>query len=88
MDWIKTNWTILAALLAMSAAWGQQYNKVENLEQAIIKQAAQDKKVDDMREQYIRQDEKLKNIERSQENTERLLKAILESNRTIEKKVK
>jgi hypothetical protein len=88
MDWIKTNWTILAALLAMSAAWGQQYNKVENLEQAIIKQAAQDKKVEDMREQYIRQDEKLKNIERSQENTERLLKAILESNRTIEKKVK
>jgi hypothetical protein len=88
MDWIKTNWTILAALLAMSAAWGQQYNKIENLEQAIVKQASQDKKVDDMREQYIRQDEKLKNIEKSQENTEKLLKAILESNRTIERKVR
>ena len=39
MNWIKANWTILAALVTMGAAWGQQQMKVQNLEQAIVQQA-------------------------------------------------
>ena len=87
MDWIKSNWVLITALATMSAAWGQQQMKVENLEQAVIQQAANAKKLEDVREQSIRQDEKLKAIEKSQQTQEQLMRDILESNRAISRKI-
>ncbi len=87
MNWIKTNWTILAALAAMSAAWGDQYRKVDNLEQAVVQQAENNRELKVTREQVIRQDEKLKSIERSQQTTEQLMRDILQGQRSIERKV-
>lgn len=87
MEWIKSNWVLITALASMSAAWGQQYQRVETLEQAVVQQAAAAKKVDDLREQTIRQDEKLKAIEKSQQTQEQLLRDILESQRAISRKI-
>ena len=87
MNWIKTNWTILAALLTMGAAWGDQYRKVDNLEQAVVQQAENNRELKVTREQVIRQDEKLKSIERSQQTTEQLMRDILQGQRSIERKV-
>jgi len=39
MNWIKTNWTILAALVTMIVAWGDQVRRVNNVEEAIVDQA-------------------------------------------------
>ena len=87
MNWIKTNWTILAALAAMSAAWGEQTIRVQGMERSIEQQAAENKEQRIVREQVIRQDEKLKSIERSQQTTEQLMRDILQGQRSIERKV-
>ena len=87
MNWIKTNWTILAALAAMSAAWGDQVRRVNNVEEAIVAQTENNRELKATREQVIRQDEKLKSIERSQQTTEQLMRDILQGQRSIERKV-
>ena len=87
MNWIKTNWTILAALAAMSAAWGEQTIRVRSVEEAIVQQAENNRELKVTREQVIRQDEKLKSIERSQQTTEQLMRDILQGQRSIERKV-
>ena len=87
MNWIKTNWTILAALVTMSVAWGDQVRRVNNVEDAIIAQTENNRELKQTREQVIRQDEKLKSIERSQQTTEQLMRDILQGQRSIERKV-
>lgn len=87
MNWIKTNWTILAALAAMSAAWGEQTVRVRTVEEAIVQQAEANREQKVMREQVIRQDEQLKAIKESQKTTEQLMRDILQGQRSIERKV-
>ena len=87
MNWIKTNWTILAALAAMSAAWGEQTIRVQQVERSVEQQAAENKEQRIVREQVIRQDEQLKAINESQRTQESLLRELLQSQRGIERKV-
>jgi hypothetical protein len=35
VEWLKTHWFILVALLAAGTAWGQSINKISNLEQRL-----------------------------------------------------
>lgn len=87
MNWIKTNWTILAALAAMSAAWGEQTVRVRTVEDAIVQQAEANREQKAMREQVIRQDEQLKAIKESQKTQEQLLRDLIQGQRSIERKV-
>ena len=87
MNWIKTNWTILAALVTMGAAWGDQVRRVNNVEDAIIAQTENNRELKQTREQVIRQDEQLKAIKESQKTTEQLMRDILQGQRSIERKV-
>ncbi len=87
MNWIKTNWTILAALVTIGVAWGDQTQRVNTVEKALIEQAEANREQKAMREQVIRQDERLKSIEKSQQTTEQLMRDILESNRAISRKI-
>ena len=87
MNWIKTNWTILAALAAMSAAWGEQTIRVQGMERSIEQQAAENKEQRIVREQVIRQDEQLKAIKESQRTQEQLLRELVRSQQVIERKV-
>ena len=87
MNWIKTNWTILAALAAMSAAWGEQTIRVRSVEEAIVQQAEANREQKVMREQVIRQDEQLKAIKESQKTQEQLLRDLIQGQRSIERKV-
>lgn len=87
MNWVKTNWTILAALLTIGIAWGDQTQRVNTVEKALIEQAEANKEQKAMREQVIRQDEQLKAIKESQRTQEQLLRDILQGQRSIERKV-
>ena len=87
MNWIKTNWTILAALAAMSAAWGEQTIRVRSVEEAIVQQAENNRELKVTREQVIRQDEQLKAIKESQKTQEQLLRDLVQGQRSIERKV-
>ena len=87
MNWVKTNWTILAALLTIGIAWGDQTQRVNTVEKAIIEQAEANREQKSMREQVIRQDEQLKAIKESQRTQESLLRELLQSQRSIERKV-
>lgn len=87
MNWIKTNWTILAALAAMSAAWGDQVRRVNNVEEAIVAQTENNRDLKATREQVIRQDEQLKAIKESQKTQEQLLRDLIQGQRSIERKV-
>ncbi len=87
MNWVKTNWTILAALLTIGIAWGDQTQRVNTVEKALIEQAEANKEQKVMREQVIRQDEQLKAIKESQRTQESLLRDILQGQRSIERKV-
>jgi len=87
MNWIKTNWTILAALVTMGAAWGDQVRRVNNVEDAIIAQTENNRELKQTREQVIRQDEQLKAIKESQKTQEQLLRDLIQGQRSIERKV-
>ncbi len=87
MNWIKTNWTILAALVTMGVAWGEQTVRVRSVEDAIVAQAENNRDLKATREQVIRQDEQLKAIKESQKTTEQLMRDILQGQRSIERKV-
>jgi ATPase subunit of ABC transporter with duplicated ATPase domains len=87
VNWIKTNWTILAALAAMSAAWGDQVRRVNNVEEAIVAQTENNRDLKATREQVIRQDEQLKAIKESQKTQEQLLRDLIQGQRSIERKV-
>lgn len=87
MNWIKTNWTILAALVTMGVAWGEQTIRVRSVEEAIVQQAENNRDLKATREQVIRQDEQLKAIKESQKTTEQLMRDILQGQRSIERKV-
>ncbi len=88
MTWLRTNWAIVTFVLTMAAAWGQQELKVQNLEQAIVQQTTINKELKETREQVIRQDERLKSIDKSQQTQEQLLRDILQGQRDIARKVK
>lgn len=87
MNWIKTNWTILAALVTMSVAWGDQVRRVNNVEDAIVAQTENNRELKQTREQVIRQDEQLKAIKESQKTQEQLLRDLIQGQRSIERKV-
>ena len=87
MNWVKTNWTILAALLTIGIAWGDQTRRVNTVEDAIEQQAEANKEQKAMREQVIRQDEQLKAIKESQKTQEQLLRDLIQGQRSIERKV-
>jgi hypothetical protein len=87
MNWVKANWALIVAFFTMSVAWGQNQLKVEKLEDAIVQQAVINKALNETREQVIRQDERLKSIDKSQQNQEQLLRELLQSQRSIERKV-
>ena len=87
MNWVKTNWTILAALLTIGIAWGDQTRRVNTVEDAIVQQAEANKEQKAMREQVIRQDEQLKAIKESQKTQEQLLRDLIQGQRSIERKV-
>jgi len=87
VNWIKTNWTILAALVTMGVAWGEQTVRVHSVEDAIVAQAENNRDLKATREQVIRQDEQLKAIKESQKTTEQLMRDILQGQRSIERKV-
>lgn len=87
MNWVKTNWTILAALLTIGIAWGDQTQRVNTVEKALIEQAEANREQKAMREQVIRQDEQLKAIKESQRTQEQLLRELVRSQQVIERKV-
>ena len=87
MNWVKTNWTILASLLTIGIAWGDQTRRVNTVEDAIVQQAEANKEQKAMREQVIRQDEQLKAIKESQKTQEQLLRDLIQGQRSIERKV-
>ena len=87
MNWVKTNWTILAALLTIGIAWGDQTQRVNTVEKALIEQAEANREQKAMREQVIRQDEQLKAIKESQKTQEQLLRDLIQGQRSIERKV-
>ncbi len=88
MTWLRTNWAIVTFVLTMAAAWGQQELKVQNLEQAIVQQTTINRELKETREQVIRQDERLKSIDKSQQVQEQLLRDLLQGQREISRKVK
>ncbi len=87
MNWLKSYWWFLTALVSVGVAWGQQELKVRNLEDAIVQQTAINKELKETREQVIRQDERLKSIDKSQQTQEQLLRDLLQGQRDISRKV-
>lgn len=52
MEWIKHNWVILAALVAMGTAWGRNEAKIQTLEDAVKTQAEINKGQADINKQF------------------------------------
>lgn len=77
MNWVKANWVILSALVAMGAAWGENKVKVMRLEDAVAKQVAIDAKVDVQAEKAAAIDERTKMMQRMLEEQQKLIIQVL-----------
>lgn len=57
-DWLKNHWFLFSAILIAGTAWGQQQNKIANLEETVKKQVQIAEKLEKMKEDSSRDREK------------------------------
>lgn len=88
MDWVKSNWLILAFIATSGIAWGQQQQKVANLETILAQHDKEKVELRVISERSIRQEEQLNAIRQSQQKTEELLNAIVTTTRSIARNTK
>ena len=62
IDWLKTHWFLLTALVAVGTAWGQQQQKIITLEDSVKSQVEINKRVIELQEQNARVEERTKII--------------------------
>jgi uncharacterized protein HemX len=79
-EWIKTHWPVVIALVAGGTAWGQQQQKIDGLTQAIAQQQQQGQKIEQVKEQAIRNEEQLKAIQVQLADQQRYLRALVDAN--------
>ena len=84
IDNLKQYWFLIVALVSMSVAWGESYNKINNLEDAVKSNAQTQSEVSDMKAKAAAVDERTKNmqetqnaIQQTQKQQQRLLEQIL-----------
>lgn len=76
MDWLKTNWVILAALATAASAWGTQQAKINSLEDVVTQQAPVNTK---LQEQTARVDERTQAMQNDINEQHKLLLMILDA---------
>lgn len=90
MEFIKTHWPVITALVVCGAAWGQQQQKVTAIEATVARINQQDDKIVAVKEQAIRNEEQLKAVRSQLETQSQLLRALVEANpaakRNLERK--
>lgn len=86
IQWLKTHWFLLTALIAIGSAWGQQQIKVESLEEAVKQNVATQQEIKDLKEQQARVDERTKAILEGQARQERLIELLLQKQHTNNQK--
>lgn len=77
MDWLKSNWFLLAAILSAGIAWGSQEIKVQTLEDAVKSQAQISEKVDQQAEKSAAIDERTKMMQQMLQEQQALIIKIL-----------
>lgn len=80
LEFIKSHWPILTAIVVGGSAWGQTQQKVTALETAIVRIKEQDDKIVAVKEQAIRNEEQLKAVRSQLDSQDRLLRALVEAN--------
>ena len=78
IEWLKTHWFLLAALVAMGAAWGENKVKVLSLEQAVQQQTQIAGKVEEQGKAAAAIDERTKLMLEAQKEQQRILIQILQ----------
>lgn len=84
VEFLKKYWFLITTLVTMSAAWGENSNKINNLEDAVKANAATQVEVIDLKTKSAAVDERTKNMQNTQDamqqtqiQQQRLLEEIL-----------
>lgn len=84
VEFLKKYWFLITTLVTMSAAWGENTNKINNLEDAVKANAATQVEVIDLKTKAAAVDERTKNMQNTQDamqqtqiQQQRLLEEIL-----------
>lgn len=84
VEFLKKYWFLITTLVTMSAAWGENTNKINNLEDAVKANAATQVEVIDLKTKSAAVDERTKNMQNTQDamqqtqiQQQRLLEEIL-----------
>ena len=64
LEYIKTFWPVLLALVVGTAAWGQQQEKIGNLETTVVRMQAQDEKIQAVKEQGVTNQVEIRHLQR------------------------
>lgn len=57
-EWLKQHWFLFSAILIAGTAWGQQQNKIVNLEDAVKKQVQIAEKLENIKDEASKDREK------------------------------
>lgn len=79
LRWLKDHWFILTALATAGVAWGQQHEKVERLDVTQKEMLIQNQKIHEVRESVVRQDEQIKQITKTLEQQNAMLRILIEA---------
>ena len=87
IEWLHKHWFLLVALVAIGSAWGQQQNKIMNLEEAVKATASTSQKVETLQQQGARVDERTQAIQKDQAETKQLILQLLQGQRAVSRQL-
>ena len=64
LEYIKTFWPVLLALVVGTAAWGQQQEKIGTLEKTVVRMQVQDEKIQAVKEQGVTNQVEIRHLQR------------------------
>jgi hypothetical protein len=83
INWLKTYWFLLSALVVVGIAWGQTTKTVSELQKKVDASASQQQKVDDIKSTQSRLDERTLIMQQEQKEQKELLMQLLMGQRAI-----
>lgn len=78
-DWIKTHWPVIVALAMGGVAWGQQQAEVKELRGTVAELKSQDAKISIIKEQNIRHEVILQQMQTQLDRQDKYLRALVEA---------
>jgi hypothetical protein len=87
LEFLKKYWFLITSVITVSAAWGGQQIKINNIEEAVKVQAQNQAAITELKEKSARQDERTQRMLDNQAQQQRLLEILIQEQRQLNRSI-